>query len=500
MIGNLLQISGLISALVFPALAVRPLLSWFCRGRTTVIPAWLLSLPVGYSLLTVFLFLGNLIFGMPVCLWSGLGVLFLLFVAGVLLSGGGYAGKIKCFSFRGNSGVAGYKGIYTDRDPGMNPGRGDRGCNNAASSADMGWRFYALFVVLASLFGLVLLTALSRPVDGIPGQGGWGYKAKAIFHERAVNPESIADSGRPYLHGSYPPGYPIFMAWCHSMMGGLNDHLIKLLPVVMSVILASGLYHFFRREFGLDGWKALLPLIGFFGGQTYLFCMATMYAESILLLFSLLGICLIYHHLSLEKAEGSETEYFLGIFLLGASAWTKNEGFLLFVPACLALALFKTFEEGRHLRGSVYAFLISFGLFILPWQLYKHYMGIGVYDFELGAGISRNILETWNVEKEILKAFGSTMFMRPWIHCGVWYLFGLVLIWKRGSIFKSKERLFLFLLCVLFVSAVAGGYLFSVRRLDWHLRVLPRILILPAGIAWLLIAGNTRWRVDVPEK
>ena len=494
---NHLPLLGVFCGLLLPGAAAWPLASVLCRrGRTGWLP-WLVAVPLGYGLLTIGLFLLNLLGGFRLWLGSGAAIL-----AGLLVGG-----------------------LWARRQRGTAPGMA--ATLETRSGAGGEWRLFsprwervALCVVVGVAAGLWAergVLALSAPLglENIPGMGVWGYKARALAESGQIPWEVLGDRERPYLNQSYPLGYPLLLAWGHWCAGGFDDQAVALLPY-LSGLLVFLLLAVMLREAGLASWLALGLALAPFSGGVFDYCVETLYAETTLLLFLVPGVWLIQRYLR----ERAAVDLWLGVLLLAMASWIKQEGmlYLALVLAWLAVdgwrrrgmrgtAGLGSGDGGGHEAGAPAApaalscrhpvsLLLTAALFVVPWGCCRWATGVPLYDFALARPWEAGFAETLRVLGMGWRQGAAWIFLEVQASGGLWLVAAALLV---GRLARSPRRgcgIGFAWYCALVPAAVFMSlYVFSVRELAWHLdSSLPRLLLVAGMCALTLGAGVQRIR------
>ncbi|MEA2012056.1 MAG: hypothetical protein U9O87_03080 [Verrucomicrobiota bacterium] len=444
-----IQICKLLISLLLPTLAGNVVLDNFSYFTTkTIIQQWLTAFSLGIVVFTsIWFFMG--ICGFPIDLFSG--TLICLFI----------------WSFAKIT-----KKILSKK--------------NATISVKKREKYAYIFILIITLIYFIFLVifSLSKPVPSAPGIGVWGYKAKVLFHEESIT-SSLFDSKVPsYTHPSYPFGYPLLLAWNYLWMGKCNDHLIKLIPVIFTIAIFLQFYLFCREQKVSSSLSLWFPLM-FCGSYIYVFTAGRLYAEPFFIFCVLQGTVFILEYL--EDADPKKNILlFLGVMLLGASAWIKNEGLVFF---CISIFYFflmgKKIENKRRFYFSlVFIVLFTSLLFVFPWLIFRFLQKIRIYDFDKTLFLAKESFENIDVLYECLNTVFKNMFLKIKGNNAVWYflLFSFLFFKKQSSGSKwLLVTLLSYCFCLTFI------YIFSIRSLDWHLRAMQRTFLLPEILAWLYI-------------
>lgn len=348
-----------------------------------------------------------------------------------------------------------------------------------------------LSIISIVVFILFFFQALSIPVAHLTGLGVWGLKARAFFEIGGIDFDFLNDPHRHYCHGSYPLGFPLFLAYCFSWMGAFDDWAIKLVPVIMGFSFA-GMLLFIFGKLKLDLLSSLSFVLLFCTGPTFFDQSRYLQAETMLLLFSLVGYYFLMEYLFCKK------NCFLWggfLFLAGASC-IKQEGIIYFFIGITVTFLLSRGFFFKNNRKTALIDIIILGtiisLFILPWQVYWRINQIIVNDFDykiiFERTLSQNMVYLW----EGWKMFFELMFLNISSTSLIWYFVILAgSIYWRQIIRNPRLKLLLFssFMLVFFFSSV---YIFSVYtgfRIKWHLQASDRLLLFPTVLCLIMFVA-----------
>ena len=153
-----------------------------------------------------------------------------------------------------------------------------------------------------------------------------------------------------------------------------------------------------------------------------------------------------------------------------------------------------TTEGRKSVFITILIIVIPALLFIVPWQLFRYYLDVPVRDFEVMAKINTIVQAEMpvlqspgQILKKSIMEFLYVMFVDVKSNCGVWYFMILSLFMFKKRVF-CKENLFLFWMICLPITIFAISFIFSTRPLGWHMDATPRLLLIPASVAWIVIA------------
>ena len=446
---DIATIFWLLFAIIAPALAAYPVVRRILPGYSLffVLPC---SFAAGMGLMTIIQFYLNAVFNIPLSFLCGIVVVIGIAVFSLIIS--------RYFN----------KNVHIDTPVQMVVGRRT-------------WEAIPALIITGLLFMVlwrILNLSLSSPVGCIPGMGDWGAKARFMFGSGMIPWANIMDSGLPYMHGEYPLGYPIFLSWVYSCMGGFDDFHIKLIPCLFGFMGISMIVGFL----GVRKVKMMLTLLAILlvaSDPMFKSCCTEMYAETCLLLFVLPGVFLVYESFRTRKVVESS----FGVLLLAMSAWIKNEGlmFLSITTVFITLDLFLVGWKKDRAWMLLAAGIVGLMIFAVPWRIICWWLGIGLYDF--GPHLEASYFGlAW-------MKFIRCMIMNPMEYGFLWS--GIVLFAVAAVILKKWHNgmsfvLFFLLMAVLVFTLL---FVFSSREIGWHLNALPRILMVPGMAGFVLLSG-----------
>jgi len=165
--------------------------------------------------------------------------------------------------------------------------------------------------------------------------------------------------------------------------------------------------------------------------------------------------------------------------MLGACAWLKNEGLLIYGAAAAAAWLAGT--RGRAWRAAAWGLLPA-----VPWRLYALAVGAPTPDFGVPAAFDL----AWRHALAAAASLGRLAFVRPETYAGAWWLLPLGLLLMRGRVWGARETRVPAVFAVLLAAAYAGMYAFSaVPDFAWHLTAMERLLMAPSAVLLAALSG-----------
>jgi len=310
-----------------------------------------------------------------------------------------------------------------------------------------------------------------------PGQAVWGFKTQQLIYYGGIKKDFLSDPSIMYSHPDYPPLWALLLGWFSTIStGSYNEITVKFLSLIIFFILLYSVFEIFRSLDRNSLYSSIFTTT--FAGNFFLMHISSSYyAEPLLCLFILWGLYFLLKYFETE----TNTYFYLAFSFLGISSLIKNEGIVIFI---ISTILFFILSKKKYVFSIFMLILFTF----TTWLIFKIFAGIKGYDFDFS--IARISNENFKLNCFLsLKSLGEALFLSPVNTCSFWYLsFILILLsFSYPKKFLSKEKLFIFLLFSTYLLAITVIFGFSVRRIDWHLRVIPRLLILAQCIASLLI-------------
>ena len=345
------------------------------------------------------------------------------------------------------------------------------------------WAMAPAALTLLAL-GVVLINAVSTPLQEWDAFAIWGLKAKVLFHA-ALRPIPLYfhDLSLSYSHLDYPLLVPFLTAGAFAAMGGVDDHAGKMVSVFLDVLIVPVLYLGLRWKLRrtpavfLAAILALLPVLFRYGGTG---CadlpLAMFYAGSLLFVARWL-------------AEPQWPNLALAILFSTFAAFTKNEG------AVLALAngaVILGFELGHGRRGhwmGVGTFYAGLLLLNGAWLLCNHSLPKTHEDY--GSKLTSSLLVTHLPRLHQIIPELLVQATRPQTWSLLWLLFGLMAL-SGGRAWLHRYMLAVWVLLALHLASYVLAYVVTpwdlsvlmpatVDRLLWH--TTPAVLLL-TGWHW----------------
>ena len=290
--------------------------------------------------------------------------------------------------------------------------------------------------------------------------------------------------------------------------GGICESLVKLIPPFLGVLIFASLYSILLRE-QVSRVPAMALAMLFCTTDTFYLCSTVMYADNLLLLYVLWGTYFLYlyfkNNSSEENQNSAVTELYSAFFLLGGAAWVKNEGLLYFLLAALFVVSSPLLRKrktssarSKCFRNILTAVLLPCTIFIIPWTLFKYFMGVAIRDFSISSkfysvlsGGGRAIKESLHVLGQSFAKFADTIFVKLGENCFIWYILLISLICKFSAV-KNKRNMLLIYMITMPVAIFAVSFIFSTRRIEWHLAATERLVFIPMMMTILFIGFSSK--------
>ncbi len=312
----------------------------------------------------------------------------------------------------------------------------------------------------------------------IDGRYIWAFKAKVMFADGRLDPETFTSLARyRYTALDHPLALPAVEAFVYQAIGAVDERSAKLTGVVYWLGIALLLTCFLRPRIGAP-WATGLALVS---GTIPL---AVFYAGA-----GGADVPLAFHFLAAgvllaEYAEGGRAEDgILAALLFGTGGVIKSEGIAMAIGGALALAILwvrkRPGAEWRHAGYGAAALTLP----VLPWLALRAYWGIP--SPQLGNSVHRSLaqmLGRMSVISQELWARATDL--RAWEGCWLLIAVGL-LAWVLARARPRAAALLWAILLWQFLVDVAV-YLTNPYDIHWTLWAsLDRLLLqlIPLGIA-----------------
>jgi hypothetical protein len=225
--------------------------------------------------------------------------------------------------------------------------------------------FYVLVVGLALAIGLAvasfLSTAMWAPHGGWDAWSIWNLRARFVF----LGGRDWAAGFSPVIYWSHPD-YPLLLPMSSARLWFYVGRVAGFVPLLLAAVFT------FSSVAVLSGAllelqlvpQAILAAFTLMATPFFVYTGAIQYADVPLSLFILAAVVLYYMHGAHAGAASMRLLVLLGV-MLGAAAWTKNEGLAVLASFCVIWLTFELFVRRtpprEFLKSSAYL-----GLGIIP--------------------------------------------------------------------------------------------------------------------------------------
>jgi len=334
--------------------------------------------------------------------------------------------------------------------------------------------------------------ALIRPLESFDSIAIYAVRAKAIYLAGGIAPDFFTKLTHSFPNPDYPLLIPISEAWVYTLMGGINDLLVKaIFPMYflsILVIMYFFLKRFISRKFALifTFLLATIPQLKHFATIGYAdFALAFYYSIATMLLY-------------LWMREKKTPVLLISALFMGFAVLTKNEGTALCLVNFLILSIFLAKNLKAPIIRQVFIYLFVAGIITIPW-----------FALKLSAGMDNEILQFSSISLERLSdTFKNPgrigvifyefqkQFFGPKKWNILWILFFACLALNIKKAFSPNIKYMS--LAILFILGLYGGiYLFIPidRPIQWHLGTTVSRLLLhftPLIAFWLGLMTNEK--------
>jgi hypothetical protein len=356
-------------------------------------------------------------------------------------------------------------------------------------------------ILLAAIATISLVATLLRSywveIDLWDSWWMWAYKAKIVFHHGRLPIELLEDLRTGTGHWDYPMHVPFMEAWIMGWLGYWNDQFPRLIVWLFYAGTCINVYAFCRRKTSqVYSWMAVCFFATLSALQHWTIGSIT---EPILLFYYLASLFLL---LRWFEERDDRLLVFSGI-MAGLAASTKNEGLALFASNLVCLGAFLLLEG----RGSLRAFarpvafhLLAAAIVILPWNLYKAFVGL-----------SNDVIRLEMLSRDFLSPRLGRVAELPeifWHHLSspdrwniLWAVFFLSLVLHWRQTLRGSLRYLLIPLIAQFLVYATIYVLWPYLGYGFVGDTLSRLLVVPASIAivYMVLANAPRGDSDPME-
>lgn len=344
------------------------------------------------------------------------------------------------------------------------------------------WKWIEIILMLMILLsvGLVGFNALFLPMHEWDAIAIWGYKAKVLFQEPIKNSGYFLDLSKSYSHLNYPLLLPFTEVWFYSILGRVDDRLVKIIFPLLFISLSGLLYHAQRRFFSRC--HCLLFTAMFVSLPTILSRAHLADADLALAFFYSVGAIYLY----LWIRNPSQDYIIISSFFSAFASLTKNEGLGLLLINIFVLIVFIFFNRNKQrLKQLALSFLIVI-LVSSPWLIFSAKIP-KTHENYLAQLTTGNILANLNRIPIIAGGFLRTI-LDPGHWNILWILLLVVIILQIKTTFKPPT-VYLFGLLVLPLLLYGAIYVITPWEVHWLMKwSLNRLLIHVALLVVFLVS------------
>ncbi len=318
----------------------------------------------------------------------------------------------------------------------------------------------------------------------------WEYKARIFFFEQGVPFAKFPVLAKTWGNWDYPLHLPLMEAWVLNWLGYWNPQLPRL--IICFFYLGIGLITYFILRFFVKRENALVGMFAAISFPALMVPTKAALAESILIYYILGSFLLLIKW----RKDVQSAQWVLSAIFAGLAGWTKHEGWIF---AIYAAGLFWVFSfRGSAFRSKLDLKVLCYiGLILLiagPWLAVKAFLGLNsiVTDFFIG---NQGLLTKLCVLPDMIYKCGM-QFGNHWAFNFIWYLFAIVLIFYRRSIWDSWWKYLVGIIIFQMVGLILLGLKLS-HDANYFSEGIFRLMILPTILAvWIIVIciGNNKDR------
>lgn len=352
----------------------------------------------------------------------------------------------------------------------------------------------ALAILISSV---ILIPAIDKALDG-DGWAIWAFKAKVFFEDGRIASSFLTDMERyAYAHLDYPLLVPLLEYWVYFHLGHVNDHVIRLVPISIWILMLSFFYSTLSERI-----KRRHALLG-----TALLAFTWPIAENAVMglvdgvqaFYNLIGLVYLFRWLE----DGERENLWTSALILGFGANVKNEGLGFWLLTSSVLILFSLY---RVITGRSYAALlpsISFfaaGIAICaPWLIAKKVYGIGSELFIRGLPSTAETTDRLSILSFHYLKETVNIWHNGW---GLLWVFTALTVLDISTVPGLKKGPYktCFLICLFQLMTLTAVYLITPYDFNYHITSSSGRTLLQIVPAVLWIGMNAGFRERTGEK
>jgi hypothetical protein len=126
-----------------------------------------------------------------------------------------------------------------------------------------------------------------------------------------------------------------------------------------------------------------------------------------------------------------------------------------------------------------FVLVVPFLFAILPWFALRQAVGVQNYDFSFSRALEMNLFEFMNVIKSSVRECVRGLFFNWRTNFIFWLCMPAIAVFFFGKEKRKAEDVYYICFGLSFIFLICFSFIFSMRPLDWHLRSMSRVLLLP---------------------
>jgi hypothetical protein len=312
---------------------------------------------------------------------------------------------------------------------------------------------YVLFLAIALSLTIITARALLLPMHLPDDRAQWGIKAKMLYYEKTVVLEALFDPERLQLHLAYPFLTPLLEAGFFSIMGEMNDRLVKL-PFAVYFMCLLLFFYAAQKDFAphrhallFTGMLAVLPSFI----QNVLGNPSSGYADVPLAFYYFIAVVGLINWLN--RAQWQDLA--LATIFITFAMFTKQEGLYLWafmVAAGLVLLASDPAKRSRSRFMAFFPFIFAPLIALSPWFHFKSTFVLSRWekDWSLAQFAPDYISANLHRVEPILGAFKENFFFAAhwnWL----WIIFFcLLILYPKKSLKIPPVVILMLVLCNVF--------------------------------------------------
>jgi hypothetical protein len=312
---------------------------------------------------------------------------------------------------------------------------------------NLNWIFLVALTIIVLNIISVTINSFLLPVFRADAIGGWVFKAKVFYEDKAV----FLSVFRNLVFNNtadYPLLVPLNLTWIAVCLQSWQDTTIRLFFILQYI--AGIIFFYYSLKETTEPFKAILATLVVFSIPALMTNAETAYVDCSLAFYVLFSTVYLFKWL-----QNNRTDFLLlSAFFIGAAAWTKNDGIGLFI-AMLFTTIIYYIPHLVNKKETPFTFFKPLLLFILVslciFMPYKILVKINNINSHMSIGQSFK-LSNINRLPILFGQFLYEMLINTpgWLY--FWIFFLIILYLCRGSLYRSSLKyIFLFILISIFI-------------------------------------------------